>query len=286
MNINNIISEEINKFLISEVHLKEVDNIKEITDFILSTWSSPTDMWWIKLDSRKKDWISRNKRNPNGKPKMWSSVGGEDGTGRENHVGYAIVRGRTKEDAIRSLKYAVVHLNPWAAKILGGTEKLYSNGGCEAIKTACNVFFARAYITINQRDIGATIERSRADKKKGMFKNREFHHRAGQARTGVDRSGKDWSVERKFGLVDCDVDNTQAQSWLENYFAQKGVTVHFKKPSFDGMHYFITIDDGNKCDWNYINKYMEKNYNTRNRPGDPPVLFKPDANAMLYSNVG
>lgn len=290
MNINNIIRECINDYvnLITEVHLQEVDNISDIENFILSTWSSPSDMWWIKIDSRKKDFISRNKRNagvPGYKEKWWKSVGGADGTGRENHVGYAIIRGRTKEDAINSLKNAVVHLNPWCAKFVG-SDKLYSNGNCEGIREACRRFFARAYITINHRDMDATIERAREDKKKGLFKGREFHHRAGQARTGVDASGKNWEQERIYGLVDCDVDNAQAQTWLESYFAQKGVTIHFKKPSFDGMHYIITITDGKKCDWDYINKYMEKNYSTRNRPGDPPVLFKPDANAMLYSKVG
>jgi hypothetical protein len=283
--LGKIIKEEINKCLLSEVHLKKVDNIKEVEQYILETWKTPNDMWWVKLDARKKDFIGYNKRN-NGKNQKWfKSVGWPDGTGRENHVGYAIIRGNTKEEAARSLRYAVVHLNPWAAKI-AKTDKYYSNGACEAIKTACHQFFARAYITINQRDIQSTVARSKEDKKRGMFKGREFHHRAGQARTGVDKSGKNWEIDRPMGLVDCDVDNAQAQAWLKNYFIQKGVKIYFEKPSFDGMHYFITIDDGKKCDWDYINRYMEKNYFTKNRPGDPPVLFKPDANAMLYAAIG
>ena len=291
MNINNIIRECINDYvnLITEVHLQEVDNISDIENFILSTWSSPSDMWWIKIDSRKKDFISRNKRNagvPGYKEKWWKSVGGADGTGRENHVGYAIIRGRTKEDAINSLKNAVVHLNPWAASYMDDVNEMYSNGRGEAIIQACNFFFARAYITINSREMDATIDRARQDKKIGLFKGREFHHRVGQARTGVDKSGTNWGKKRPLGLVDCDVDNAQAQAWLENYFAQKGVTIEEKRQSHDGMHYIISIDDGNKCDWKYINRYMEQNYNCPNRPGDPPVLFKPDANIMLYSNVG
>lgn len=283
--IRKIIKEEIDRFILSEAHLKKVDSISDIQNFIASTWSSPNDMWWIKIEARKKDFISYNKRNGGKNQKWWKPVGGADSTNRENHVGYAIVRGRTKEDAVKSIQNAVVHLNPWAARI-AGTKVLYSNGGAEAIKTACNQFFARAYITVNQRQMDATIDRARQDKKQGLFKGREFHHRAGQMRTGVDKSGKDWSAERKYGLVDCDVDNAQAQAWLENYFAQKGVDIKVKKPSHDGMHYIISIADANKCDFDYIARYMAKNYNTRNRPGDPPVLFKPDANTMLYSNVG
>jgi hypothetical protein len=283
--IRKIIKEEINRFLISEVHLKEVDNFKDMADFVSETWSSPDDVWWIKIEQRFKDFKKYNMRHGGKMLKRWERVKGPDGTGRENHVGYVIVRGNTKEDAVNSILNAVVHLNPWAAKVMK-TKNMYSNGRGEAILQVCNIFFARAYITINSREMGSTIARAKQDKKIGMFRGREFHHRVGQARTGVDRSGVDWGKLRPYGLVDCDVDNAQAQAWLENYFAGKGVKIMKKKPSHDGMHYIISIEDGNKCDWDYINRYMAKNYNCPNRPGDPPVLFKPDANIMLYSNVG
>ncbi len=283
--IETIIKEEINKFLISETHVKEVNNFKEMADFVSETWSSPDDVWWIKIEQRFKDFKKYNMRHGGKMLKRWERVKGPDGTGRENHVGYVIVRGKTKEDAVNSILNAVVHLNPWAARVMK-TKNMYSNGRGEAILQVCNTFFARAYITINSRGMGSTIARAKQDKQIGMFRGREFHHRVGQARTGVDKSGVDWSKLRPYGLVDCDVDNAQAQAWLENYFASKGVKIMKKKPSHDGMHYIISIEDGNKCDWDYISRYMAKNYNCPNRPGDPPVLFKPDANIMLYSNVG
>ena len=283
--IRKIIKEEINKFIISEAHLKKVDNIASMVNFVAKRWSSPNDVWWIKIEQRLKDFKKFNKRRGK-RVKDWKREDGLDGTSRENHVGYVIVRGNTKEDAINSILNAVVHLNPWAASYMDDVDKMYSNGRGEAIIQACNFFFARAYITINSREMDATIDRARQDKKIGLFKGREFHHRVGQARTGVDKSGTNWVKKRPLGLVDCDVDNAQAQAWLENYFAQKGVTIEEKRQSHDGMHYIISIDDGNKCDWKYINRYMEQNYNCPNRPGDPPVLFKPDANIMLYSNVG
>ena len=283
--IRKILKEEINKFVILEAHLKKVDNLSDMANFVLSTWTSPNDVWWVKIEQRFKDFKKYNIRNGGKMLKRWERVKGPDGTGRENHVGYVIVRGRTKEDAVKSIYDAVVHLNPWAAKVTG-TKTMYSNGRGEAIIQACNTFFARAYITINSREMNKTIKRAKADKKLGLFRGREFHHRVGQAKSGVDNTGVDWGKLRPYGLVDCDVDNTQAQAWLENYFVSKGVNIRIKKPSHDGMHYIISIDDGNKCDWNYINKYMEKNYQCPNRPGDPPVLFKPDANIMLYSNIG
>ena len=283
--IRKILREEINRFILSEAHLKKVDNLKDMQDFVAETWTSPNDVWWIKIEQRYKDFRKYNARRGGQMYKRWEQVKGPDGTGRENHVGFVIVRGRTKEDAVNSILNAVVHLNPWAARIMD-SNILKSHGGGEAIKIACNAFFARAYITINRRSMDATINRARADKKAGLFRGREFHHRVGQSRTGVDKSGVDWSKERPYGLVDCDVDNAQSQAWLENYFVQKGVKIAKKRASHDGMHYLITIEDAKKCDWDYINKYMEKNYQCPNRPGDPPVLFKPDANIMLYSNVG
>ena len=283
--IRKIIKEEINKFIISEAHLKKVDNIKSMVNFVAKRWTSPNDVWWIKIEQRLKDFKKFNKRRGK-REKEWKRENGPDGTSRENHVGYVIVRGNTKEDAINSILNAVVHLNPWAASYMDDVNEMYSNGRGEAIIQACNFFFARAYITINSREMDATIDRARQDKKIGLFKGREFHHRVGQARTGIDKSGTNWGKKRPLGLVDCDVDNAQAQAWLENYFSQKGVTIEEKRQSHDGMHYIISIDDGNKCDWKYINRYMEQNYNCPNRPGDPPVLFKPDANIMLYSNVG
>lgn len=283
--IKKILKEELNKFIILEAHLKEVDNLSDMANFVSSTWSSPNDVWWIKIEQRFKDFKKYNIRHGGKMLKRWQRVQGPDGTSRENHVGYVIVRGRTKEDAVNSIYNAVVHLNPWAAKVMK-TKNMYSNGRGEAILQVCNTFFARAYITINSREMDATIDRARKDKQIKLFRGREFHHRVGQARIGVDKSGVDWSKQRPYGLVDCDVDNIQAQTWLESYFAQKGVNVKMKKPSHDGMHYIISIDDGNKCDWDYINKYMSRNYHCPNRPGDPPVLFKPDANIMLYSNIG
>jgi nucleoside-triphosphatase THEP1 len=282
--LEKVITESI-KEILSEDHLKVVDNIPEMESYIHDTWNSPNDVWWVKIEARKKDYKNYNIRNKGQKPtKWWKRVGGPDSTDRENHVGYVIVRGANAEAAVNSMKNAVVHLNPWAADI-AGTDKVYSNGNCEAIKTVCHQFFARAYITVNPRKMDATVQKARDDKKSGLFKGREFHHRVGQARTGVDSSGFNWSIDRPNGLVDCDVDDAQGQKWLEDYFSQQGVEIKLRKPSHDGMHYIISIDDAKKCDFKYILKNMSQ-YDTNNRKGDPSVLFKPDANIILYSAVG
>ena len=281
-NIRRIVKESISQFLMED-HLKIVDNIDDIISLIDEYWESPDDAWWIKIESRLKDFKGYNRRNPKKKPKFWKQVNGPDGTKRENHVGYVIVRGATKEACIRSLKNAVVHLNPWAARIIH-SRIMYSNGNADAIRQVCRFFFARAYITINKRSLQSTIDRSRLDKQTGMFKGREFHHRIGQTRTGIDSAGVNWSINRPLGLIDCDIDNVQAQKELDDYLKKNNVRVLLRKQSHDGMHYVISIKDAENLDFSFLNN--NRRYVTNNRPNDPSVLFKPDANLLLYSAVG
>lgn len=278
--VKQLIENAIREYL-NEEHLKVVDNIEEIIDLIGQYWTSPDDMWWINIDSRKKDFRNFNKREHNKRNQKWfSRVNHTDGTHRENHVGYVLVRGRTKEACQNSLRNCVVHLNPWAADMCG-TDTVYSNGHAEALKIVCNRFFARSYITINKRSIKKIIRISRLDKTKGLFKGREFHHRAGQIKAGVDKSGVDWGKEYPLGLIDCDIDIPEAHKELENYLAQNNVQIIKKRQSHDGMHYIVPIEDVQGLDFSFMDKYA-----TNNRPGDPNVLFKPDAKIPVYSAIG
>lgn len=277
--IENIIDEALN-----EAHLPIVDNIEDVIKWVGEHWTSPDDVWWIKIEARLKDYMNYNRRNPNANHKRWWKFQNKvDSTHRENHVGYVIVRGHSSEACQNSIRNAVVHLNPWAAKQFG-SDTVYSNGNAEAIKMVCNRFFARSYITINNRLMSNTVDRAKMDKqntKYNPFKGREFHHRIGQTRTGTDTSGINWNIIRPYGLVDCDVDNAQAQQELEKYFADNNVDILLKKPSHDGMHYIITIEQAKNLDFGFMDKYS-----TNNRKGDPNVLFKPDANIIVYSPVG
>ena len=276
--IDDIISEEIKKEFnyIIESHQDIVDNIQLGIDLVDYLWLNPDNTWWIKIEARYKDYRGYNKRHPQSStPKWWSSVGGMDGTRRENHVGYVIVRGRTKEDCVNSIKNAVVHLNPWAAQQMG-TDTIYSNGNAEAIKIACNAFFARAYMTINKRSMEFALKKAREDKRFGRNKGRELHHRLGKPQDSKFRPGS---------LIDCDIDNPLAQKELSDYLNKQGINPFRDAASHDGRHYIIFDKDKQKnLDFSFLNN--NKNYSSNNRPGDPPVLLKPDANMLLYSTVG
>lgn len=279
----NLISDIVLEVL-NEAHLPVVDNISSIIEMIGEQWASPDDVWWIKIEARIKDYMNYSKRRKPDEPvRWWKRKSGIDSTNRENHVGYVIIRGHTKEACQDSLRNAVVHLNPWAAREFG-RDSVYSYGNSEAIRTVCDKFFARSYITINPRSMSSTINRAKMDKANiyhNPFKGREFHHRVGQARTGIDSSGVNWTVLRPYGLVDCDVDDARGQAELERYFADNNVDVMLKKQSHDGMHYIISIEQAKNLDFDFMDKYS-----TNNRKGDKNVLFKPDANIIVYSPVG
>ena len=41
--------------VVNEDHLKVVDNIDAVIAWVEENWTGPDDMWWIKIDQRKKD---------------------------------------------------------------------------------------------------------------------------------------------------------------------------------------------------------------------------------------
>ena len=281
--LRSIIYEACSKVL--NEHTTIVNQLDNAEAIIRKQWTGPDDMWWIKIDQRFKDFRHYNKRHPQ-TTRMWARVNGKDhmdGTPRENHVGYVIVRGRTVDDAIASLKNACVHLHPWAARQYG-TNLVKSQGNIEAIKEVCNLFYARAYMTINKRSISDVVSISKSDKANNMDfdKHREFHHRAGQPKHGISSSGRDWEAERPWTLVDCDIDDAQGQKELEDLMSKNGITPFASGLSHDGKHY---ITDNPKIKNLDFSPVFSK-YPTLNRPGDPPILAKGDASLLLYSPCG
>lgn len=267
-------------------HLDVVNNLNLAIRIIKEQWQSPDDCWWIKIEQRFKDFRHYNTRHgfSEGQKgfKRWRRVDGPDGTSRENHVGYVIVKGDTLEDCIKSLTHAVVNLNPWAQHMVdtGKTQIGQSNGNMEQIIQVCNRFFARAYMTINHRSYQAASDRAEQDKKEGKFKGRELHHRIGQTKTGFDGT-VDWSKERPWGMTDCDVDNVDAQAELERYHDKQGVKPFDAALSHDGKHYIFNTLKPKDFDYSFMQRH-----NSFNRRNDPNCEFKPDASIIVYSAVG
>lgn len=283
-----LINERMNRNIINEEIVRPlVNNMMSILSIIDRTWKSPDDLYYIKIDQRFKDFRNFNTdkgfRSINDRgAKRWKreDPSGKDSTGRENHVGYCIVRGRTKDECKESVLNATVHLNPWAAKIYG-KETVSSNGGMEAIIEICHKFFARAYMVLNPRSMQRTIDRAREDKKIGRFRGREFVHRAGQSKSGFD-GNVDWDDIYPDALIDCDISDPQAWKDMENLLKSNGCHIYNMEKSHQGIHFVVNYKECKNLDFRPI---MNK-YPSFNKPGDPAILLKHDANFMAYSPAG
>ena len=257
---------------ILDEHVAVIDNTADAQKLIGMQWSDPDDIWFIQVTQRKKDFRNYNKRH-GGASKWWSRVSGPDGTSRENFAGYGIVQGATKQEAIDSLKNITIHLNPWAAKIIGQTD-VTSNGKMEAIYSVCDKLWARAYITINKRSLSRTkrIAGNRQNDPRAFEKELSRNHR--------DPNFSPWS------MVDMDIDNPGAWSETDNALKKLNINPSISHKSHDGMHYFFN----NRDIMNYTEHSPEfspiaRKYAASKQPGEA-FTMKYDAKMIVYSPCG
>lgn len=283
MDLKQIINETINTYLTE--HRDIVYELDVACDIINEAYKSPNDVWFVEICSRLKDNRKYNIRHnlQNGDPRMkwWKPIQDRRDTDgkKQNSVGYAIIHGRTKEEAVKCLQNAIVHLHPWAARI-AGKNTLISYGHMEAIIEACNTFFARAYMNINPRGLKEAIQYARHCKTVGLFQARELLHALGQRKENDDPTVK-WTELRPWGMIDCDIDGIEGQQALEKFLAQNGITPFRTYLSHDGKHYILKTRDAQRLNFDFLQKYA-----TTNVKGDPNCEFKGDARMILYSPIG
>jgi hypothetical protein len=265
--------------VLNEDHLPVVDNIDAIVGMIGEQWTSPDDFWYVYISQRYKDNLNTFKKNHQG-----------DGSTnfRVNFIAYGIVSGNTKEEAIENLKHIQMNVNPSFQRMVstkGNVVKtINSTRDISAVILLCNKFNARCYMTINKRSMQQTNAYAASLKKRGMEKDREFQFAAGRQMTKDDANVK-WTQVRPWGLIDCDIDNKQAQQELENYLTKNGITPEMKYESHDGMHYLFSTRDAERLKFDYFDKKYRPS-NAPRRQSDPMVLFKGDACMLLYSACG
>lgn len=255
-------------------HETVVDNMADAEKMIRQQWSSPDDFWFVQITQRKKDFRSYNARH--GKiSKWWNRDPSVDGTGRENFAGYGVVKGKTADDAVDSLKNITIKLNPWAEKLVG-SKSVSSQGNAEAVYAVCDKLYARAYITINKRSMNWVQARIQNRIANGVL--RAFEIESSRLHDNPrDEQYYPWV------MIDMDIDNPQAWAEMDKYLASQGFNPSIVHKSHDGIHYFFNSPKIA----NAMVKFQQFNkYATNNRPGDPPVLIKRDAKMILYSPCG
>ena len=263
-------------------HVDEIYNIDTAIKLIEEQWKSPDDFWYVYISQRKKDNLTTFKKNH-------GAAGSHNF--RVNFIAWGVVSGNTKEEAIESLKNIKMNINyDYQNDVSSRGKKIQSlqskSYPLQSVIYLCNKFNARCYMTINKRSMVETNQYADYLKQKGSERYREFQFAAGAQKQYDDATNK-WTEKRPFGLIDCDIDDVQAQQELEDYLAKNNIKIFAKYESHDGMHYLLPNRDAAKLDFKGFDvKYRPVNATVTRRASDPMVTFKGDACLLLYSACG
>ena len=278
---NYILKESIKKSMLTE-HVDEIFNLETAIDLINKQWESPDDFWYVYLSQRKKDNMATFVKNH-------GNAGSRNF--RVNFIAYGIVSGNTKEEAINSLKNIKMFINSDYQDQVSNKQKRISSitsssYPLQSVIFLCNKFNARCYMTVNKRSTNETNTYAQDLKNRGLEKNREFQFAAGRQMIQNDPTNN-WKEKRPYGIIDCDIDDSDAQRRLEDFLKRNNVEIFKKYPSHDGMHYVIPNRAAEQLDFSWLDRrYRPQNAQQTRRASDPMVLFKGDACILLYSACG
>lgn len=265
------------KHMLNE-HVNEIWQLDTAIQLIDKQWQSPDDFWYVYIAQRGKDNLG-----------TFHKIGNNDNSAkfRVNFIGYGVVSGNTKNEAIDNLKHIKMTINrSYQDKISNKgriVKEIESPRDLSAITFLCNKFNARCYMTINKRSMTDATNYANSLKQRGREPGAEFQFAAGRQMDKDDANVK-WTQVRPWGLIDCDIDDKQAQQELEQFLAKNGITPEAKYESHDGMHYLFSTRDAQRLNYDYFDKKYRNNTGRRNT--DPMVLFKGDACMLLYSACG
>ena len=274
-----IVAESVRQVL--REHVDEVYQLQTAENLIRKQWESPDDFWYVFVTQRRKDNLNNFHKNHFGDASARFSA---------NYIAYGIVSGNTVEEAIESLRHIKMIVNPSYQKMVSNhgraVKEIESPRDISAVILLCNRFNARCYMAINKRSRTTTNAYADSLKQRGLEKGREFQFAAGRQMINDDPHVK-WTQVRPWGLIDCDIDDKGAQAELEKYLKDNNIDYEDKYESHDGMHYLFSNRDAQKLKYDFFDKkYRALNGGIPRRNSDPMVMFKGDANMILYSATG
>lgn len=282
----------------------ETDKLNTAIHIIKNTWRSPDDYWVVEIRARKKDHMKYNTKTI--KLKGWVGKGG-------NKVGIAYIHGKTVEEAINSLCNLTISLFDWAADALRengyniqNNEFSIKDNNMGTVYKLCDLFFARAYFTINKKSFNKTKE--------------VFTKRTGN--THIDFMDPMFLSFALYGngyplyaYIDCDIDPESESKFGEketgiseinrfiSYLEEKNIRIYKVENSHNGVHIYANAYEFYKVFKNpkrakeTLNKLFDitcdvgalkgKRRFSNNRDGDESILEKGGQAAMLlYSPCG
>lgn len=282
----------------------ETDKLDTAIRIIKNTWRSPDDYWVVEIRARKKDHMKYNtKTTP---IKGWIGKGG-------NKVGIAYIHGKTVEEAINSLRNLTISLFDWAADTLiengykiQNNEFSIKDNNMGTVYKLCDLFFARAYFTINKKSFNKTKEvftkktgNTHIDFMDPMFLSFALYGNGYPLYAYID-CDIDPESESKFGKKETGISEINR---FINYLEEKNIRIYKVENSHNGVHIytdaynFYKVFKNPKQARETLNKLFDitcdvgelkgKRRFSNNRIGDESILEKGGQAAMLlYSPCG
>lgn len=284
--IENLINSDVDEHL-DVVGGQDTDKLETCLKIIQSTWESPDDYWVVEIKARIKDHLKYNIPS--------ASIGGFVGTAG-NRVGYALISGNTLDDTIQSLKNIQITLFDWASKMIGGKSIVKStSGNMDAVYELCNLFFARAYFSINKRSMKDTLKALETKNgNKYDFLNLAIYGKGYNLITFID-CDIDPEIKSK---INPDMTGQDKIDELLSLLKTNGITILKSELSHNGVHIYIPTREY-KEKKEIIKNALSSNFNVRvktingesyefsdNKSGDEPIKFKENSYILLYSPCG
>ena len=286
-----------------------INNLDKAIEIINTQWSSPDDYWYVKILQRKKD--NDNVVDDEGRSIFVNGSAWVDGDKDDNRIGYVVVKGNTKEEAINSLLNATVTIFDSWVDFVGNKHISSNDGNIGSIIEVCRAFNARAYMSSYKRSFDSF--RNREPKKSGMMpgailglagktdpssRERVFDHLTNHQRIGSN----------PYYLIDCDDESenvqTQILDFLKNDYNIEPLQSY---KTHNGVHFLVDLSKAIRKKDNMpvknttvmnefageINYYLKTLYGneTKVRKGDKrgqenPAELEHDRPIILFSEVG
>ena len=296
-----------NKYLIEGV--EAINNLDIAINIIKTQWNSPDDYWYVKILQRQKD--NSNVIDDEGNSIFTNGSPWLDGDKHDNRIGYAIIKGNTKEEAINSLLNATVTIFDSWIDFIGKKYIANNDGNIGAIIQVCRAFNARAYMTSYKRSFNSFKDRE--PKKNGVMPNailnlagktdpssreRVFDHLTNHQRIGSN----------PYYLIDCDDEDEKIHNkvltFLETKYNIRPLNVY---RTHNGIHFLIDLSKAVRQEDNVpvtsvtimntfaneINHYFKTLYGNEakirkgtKREQENPIELEHDKPIILYSEVG
>ena len=227
-------------------HVDTVFNLDIAAKIIRDTWESPDDYWYISILQRRKDndqvvddfgksiFVSQSNRQKF-----------DGGNERANAIGYAIISGRTMEEALNALYCPTVNIFPIWINTLGmGRVIKCGDNKIENIVRICDTLNARAYMNIYKKSY---IENSSREPGTDLMTPVKIQQLRGKSDFDSKEkvfnfySSRSNKPSAPFYLVDCDLEDNASQNKVVSILKKYGITPDYQYQTHNGCHFIFDI---------------------------------------------